>query len=256
MTNKEFIINTLINSMNDRYSRNNFTVSRIIDALSKSNKIEENEDKLNEFLLLKTKRGIIKDNIDYYENKKLTELSRELYIDGDTTLWEKWQIDNVKLITSGNYELLFALDPLSYNEYDARNLIKIIYCDDNIFDKLKNVGRGDEMSCYYNLFPRKIHSSSVKDDLSKMFMILKGEMQVWETNGDFDICTDMNEYLASTINNIKTYYILDSKISYPNNKEIIEYLSLNEKDDKLPDYYKKEFMGPHQYRGDANLGRL
>lgn len=223
-THKKFTNTLLIDSMNDVYSRNNFTVDRILNTLQRSTKIEENLEKVNAFLELKTKNGTMGNNLEKLRHVLLSELSRELYINDNETLWEMWKKErDIKLIKYGNYKLLFALNPLYVkSDYYCRSLIKIIKCDDEIKQELISLD-SDEMGIYYRIFPENTHNPKIQDDLTKQFLILEGELQVWQSkNKEYT----HNTYTVSIINDIYTTYFIDSKIIYPSKNEIIEYLEL------------------------------
>lgn len=226
MSEKQFIIDLLIDSLKDCKSRR-YTIDEIILILQKSDKIENNEEKLNAFLNLKCKNGWDGKILSIKECSKirnlfcsLEDISKLIFVDNDKTLFDLYvERRDEKLIKSGKYKLLFIKNPLDDNEWNCRTLFKVLECDDLIKKELLSFGNySDDYPSIYNFcFP-----NDAADNIGKDFLILQGEFQIWE--GDNWNSWLINSHRYSQINNIYTTYVCDSEIIYPSNKEIVKYL--------------------------------
>src|SRR5574338_397046 len=244
--NTKFIIDLIYESLDPKTHCGYFTVERILKTLKTSNKIENNEEKVNTFLNLEIiknerrlkgidiiyqdKKCLIKDVYEEIKNFSLDDLAKMIIVDGKSLYHQNVdkQGRKDKLIKFGEYSILFHINPIkNYNQGYNRNVYKVIKLDDNIKDEFLKIDYCEEYITLYSfLFPDFYIE---KDDLEKEWLLLTGEFQIWQSEQEY-IHTTLNSYKWSQINNINTTYICDSLIYY-STERVVLVLQFNNKYD-------------------------
>src|SRR5574338_202785 len=215
--NTKFIIDLIYESLDPKTHCGYFTVERILKTLKTSNKIENNEEKVNTFLNLEIiknerrlkgidiiyqdKKCLIKDVYEEIKNFSLDDLAKMIIVDGKSLYHQN--VDK-----QGRKDKLIKLDDNIKDEF-----LKIDYCEEYI-------------TLYSFLFPDFYIE---KDDLEKEWLLLTGEFQIWQSEQEY-IHTTLNSYKWSQINNINTTYICDSLIYY-STERVVLVLQFNNKYD-------------------------